>query len=160
MVKDGIKTFWQKMNLFVAWSWRDGSWNMKVFHVNRRVTIINFLTLMCVTIKTIINLCGFSCFLPTWNRVLSEKLTSFVWTYWLTYSMEQSPSWEAETSWATQEIPRILLNPKLYYRIHDSPPAVLVLSQIDSTNAPPPHPTSGRFVLILSSHLTPGCSKW
>jgi hypothetical protein len=29
-------------------------------------------------------------------------------TYLLTYSMEQSPSWEAKTSWATQEIPRIL----------------------------------------------------
>jgi hypothetical protein len=28
--------------------------------------------------------------------------------------MEQSPSWEAKTSWATQEIPRILWNPIFY----------------------------------------------
>jgi hypothetical protein len=30
----------------------------------------------------------------------------------LTYSMEQSPSWEAKTFWATQEIPRILWKPE------------------------------------------------
>jgi hypothetical protein len=29
--------------------------------------------------------------------------------------MEQSPSWEAESSSASQGIPRLLLNPKAYY---------------------------------------------
>ena len=40
----------------------------------------------------------------------------------LTYAMEQSPSWEANRFSANQEIPRILWNPNVYYRIHKYPP--------------------------------------
>jgi len=41
--------------------------------------------------------------------------------YLLTYSMEQSPSWEANRFSASKEIPRILWNPKVHYRIPNSP---------------------------------------
>ena len=36
--------------------------------------------------------------------------------------MEQSPSWEANRFSASQEIPRILCNQKVHYRIHNSHP--------------------------------------
>jgi len=35
--------------------------------------------------------------------------------------MEQSPSWEAYGSSASQEIPRILSYPHVYYQVHKIP---------------------------------------
>jgi hypothetical protein len=42
--------------------------------------------------------------------------------------MEQSPSWEANSFSASQEISRILWNPDVDYRIHKSSPPVHILS--------------------------------
>jgi hypothetical protein len=49
-------------------------------------------------------------------------------TYLLTYSMERSLSWEANRFSASQEIPRILWNPNVYYSIHKCPPLVPIQS--------------------------------
>jgi hypothetical protein len=71
--------------------------------------------------------------------------------YHYTNSEEQSPSREANKSPSNQEIPRILCNPNVHYRIHNSPSTAPVLSQLNPLMDP--HPTSLRSTLILSSNL-------
>ena len=47
-------------------------------------------------------------------------------TYLLTYTMQKSPSWDANRFSASQEILHILWNPKVRYRSHKWPPPVSI----------------------------------
>ena len=57
----------------------------------------------------------------------------------LTYSMVQSPPWEANWFAASQEIPRISRNPKVRYHTHKRPPPFSILGQPNPVHIPTSH---------------------
>jgi hypothetical protein len=69
-----------------------------------------------------------------------------------------SPSWEADSHSASQEIPRLLWNPKLHYRVHKCPPLIHILSQMNPFCRCPPYFLKINSNIIFRSF--PGSCEW
>ena len=79
---------------------------------------------------------------------------NLVFTYLLTHSMMQSPTWEANWFAAGQEIPRFYGTRRLITALTSVRyPSLSWASPVQSTYL---HPTSWRSILILSTHLRLG----
>jgi hypothetical protein len=65
--------------------------------------------------------------------------------------MERIPSWEANRFSASQEIPRILRNANVHYRVYKSPSPVPFLNHINAVHTPSSHCPKTHFIIILLS---------
>ena len=81
--------------------------------------------------------------------------SSYQWL--LTYSLEQSTSWEANRFSASQEIPSILWNPEFITNVKSA--RHLSLTWACSIQSIPPNPIFWRTILILYAHLRLGLSS-
>jgi len=70
---------------------------------------------------------------------------------------EQSISWEVNGHSASQEIPRILWNSKVHYRVHKNPPLAPILSHMNPLTTL--QNCFAKLFLILSSHPLLGISS-
>ena len=82
-------------------------------------------------------------------------ILTYLLTYLLTYSMVQSPSLEDNWFAASQEIPRILQNPKVH---HKRPPPVSILGQPSPFHIPTSHLLEIHPNIIHPS--TPRSPQW
>jgi hypothetical protein len=95
---------------------------------------------ICLTTEEIsrINLSQGSRRVPV-GTMKTEYTEQNILTYLLTYSVEQSPSWEANWFCSQSRNSPHLWNPKVHYRSHKCPPTVPILSPLHPVLTTPSH---------------------
>jgi hypothetical protein len=88
-----------------------------------------------------------------WERRLGMNVCTYLITPWGIVLLEKLPRFAA-----SQEISRILWNPKGHCRIHKCPPPVPILSQLDPIHTSTSHFPKVHLNIIIPS--TPGSPKW
>jgi hypothetical protein len=133
------------VNLSVPWEWMMPDMNCSYRAVQMWLLLVSEIHCVCIFLSILQDgwLMSVTCVAGhvTFDHL---ELSSFLIAeliYLPTYSMEQSPSREANRFSANQEIPRILWNPKVHYHISS---CHLSLSWARSVQSIPPHPTSWR----------------
>ena len=96
--------------------------------------------------------------LPIFQYIFCSFRYSSINVHLLSYSMKHNRSWQANRLSGSQEIPRILCNPKVHYRIHKCPPPVPILRQLDPVHTATLHFLKTHLHIIRPSMS--GSPKW
>jgi len=105
------------------------------------------------TVRHFWNINRISCWFSDWMLIASCIVPNLC-SGWLILRS----SWEASSSSYSQEIQRLLRNPKVYYRFHNSQSLVPILSQMHPVHTFPSYSPKVRSNIIFPS--TPRSSHW